>query len=1462
MQCNPNLYQNTCVYVRHLTLKNWVMTLIILINVPLLEAQWIQQGPGPSKDGQVENITDREITGAINCVTPHPTDVNILYIGGVNGGIWRTGNATAAAPTWVFISGDLTSQSIGALEFDPTDATHLTLVAGSGRTSSFAHFGSGARGIFRTTNGLGPWTNIDVGGTFANRDVTGIAARGATIVVASNNGGIFRTADTGGLWSQISGAAGTGLPAGNSFDLVSDPNNNSILYTNAGTSGIYKSVDMGASWTKVSDAAVDAVLVGAGNLELAVGNSNNVYVAIVKGATYKLSNIYRSGNGGTSWTGLDLPNTIEAGSNIGIHPGAQGNIHLSLCTDPSNANVVYIGGDRQPGPPFPNSIGANNYSGRLFRVDASLAAGSQANAITHIGTAGNSAPHADSRDMDFDPNGDLIESDDGGVYKQTSPSDATGNWFSVNGNLNVTETHSADWDANSKIIISGAQDNGIPQQEFPTNSKWENVGSGDGGDVSVDDISSATTSTRYLSASNLAGFRRNVYSTGNVFQSQIFPRLTDVATGLSITGFYFVTPIKLNSQNGSRLLIATTGGLFESSDQGNTVNNIGAFIANGNGRDAIAYGAADNADMLYVGVAATVRIRTAAPPAAFNTSAAYTGGNVEGVVVDPDDSQSAYVIDPAHVFETTNAGGAWQDITGNLLTLNPGSFRSIAYIPTNANDILAVGTDLGVFITPGPAFNTWAKLGTNLPQVAVYDLDYHTKDDILLAATMGRGTWTFNFSERDPVDVVLVLDCSGSMLSNACPTCSPKLDVLKDAVEIFMQLWKGLAIGNDRIGTVYFRTNVNNFEVGGNTMLSVIDNTNDMIADLHSQTTIPSQTTAMGGGLQSAINELTDASRPRNIILFTDGMQNVDPGVDFPTLAIQDGEFGPHSNINPTNPATVLNTTLGIKVNTIGVGATSAFETQLAQIATGTGGITKITTAPDEDLRQFFVEELIDALRVFSPQLVAYRKGNFNEIKTENISINKSANEIIFKVSYHRSDKVSINIIKGKTDVTQYAEIKNGPFYQIFSFPFERLILLQDTKYDGPWLVQMRTGNNMSYEIAAIAEEASLEYKLSIENKLYKEGEPIDLSAQILVNKELITDDVTVTATVKRPNQSLGTLLSKTRMPNNIGGIALEPGLAIGAQKLTLLSQSAAFVNSIKPTESQVTLSPDAGRTFRTDFTNTNIPGIYTITYTIKGNHPYTGPFERIEQRTVDVKFSNFDFDASDVLTNKKGPDVNGKYTWTWTFTPTDKSGNYLGPDYGNVMMIKTADGTIQNIKDLGDGSYEIGILTSTSNRPKLTLGLYDETWYDDLIPNPNQSRLPASIHAGVTIPQGNLANSFDGGIYGKLDLEYRLSNHFSIQLTGGIYNFKKDLNIVFCALQAKAYLPVTPKLNLFSEAGVGVFAIKNAANYSGLDIGIGLDYKVASHCRISMGGNYIKLLNHPKDYKWLAIGVGFHYQF
>ncbi len=287
------------------------------------------------------------------------------------------------------------------------------MVAGVRSSSSFFGLNGGRVGLYRTMNGGTDWQQINPGGVLSGVNINGIAPRGNIITIATNSG-IQRSVNTGVSWIQISGVLGTGLPAGISFDLVSDPNNPNILYTNAGSNGIYRSNDAGATWTIVSNAAMNAIISSGslGNIEITVGNSNNLFAAVLSEGF--MTGLFRSGNGGNTWAVLDLPGTMEATGFIGTHTGSRNDL-LSIAADPRDSNIVYIGGVTQR-PPWPNSIGANNWTGRLFRVDASRPLGFQSAHLTHSNTASNSSPHADSRDMKFAANGRLIEVSDGGIY--------------------------------------------------------------------------------------------------------------------------------------------------------------------------------------------------------------------------------------------------------------------------------------------------------------------------------------------------------------------------------------------------------------------------------------------------------------------------------------------------------------------------------------------------------------------------------------------------------------------------------------------------------------------------------------------------------------------------------------------------------------------------------------------------------------------------------------------------------------------------------------------------------------------------------------------------------------------------------------------------------------------------------------------------------------------------------------
>lgn len=707
---------------------------------------WTQHGPRPNTLGQVEAIANLEVAGAVNVVAPHPRDANILYVGAVNGGVWRTTNATAATPSWTELLGNSRSLTIGALTFDPTDASGNTLVVAHGEFSSFG-VGGERDGVWRTTDGGANWQQI--GGALVGVNVTGILAQGPVIVLSSDRG-IWRTANGGAAWRLVSGAAGSGLPAGVSFDLDADPANAARLFTNAGTAGIYRSDDTGATWAKVSSAAIDQLVRNAGRVEMAAGPNGSVFAAIV--VSRRLAAVFRSADSGGSWRQLDLPETVEDGRRVGIHVGSQGELHLSLAADRNDANVVYIGGDRQPYATeltaqtslWPNSIGARDFSGRLFRINAGRPAGSQAEAITHVNTSNGSAPHADSRDMAIDAAGNLIEANDGGVYRRTAPKLNTGDWFSLNGDLQITEVHSVAWDAVSNIAISGAQDTGTPQEFRPTSPTWQSVSTGDGGDVAVDDRTTPGMSVRYSSFQYLSDFRRETFDGANTRIASRRIRLSVLGNGRPLSP-QFYTPIQLNSAIPTRMIIGGRNGVYESLDRGDTMTEIAPGIqVNGTGSDPIAYGARDNADVLYLGAVDQVYVRRrAGAPIVRSQSYPGTGTRVQDAVVDPDSSSIAFVATARSVFMTRDTALSWANITGDLQAHAPGDILALALSVSDANRTVIVGTTTGVFASSAPAFGQWRRVGTGLPRVPVFDLAYSAVDHILVAGTLGRGTWSF-----------------------------------------------------------------------------------------------------------------------------------------------------------------------------------------------------------------------------------------------------------------------------------------------------------------------------------------------------------------------------------------------------------------------------------------------------------------------------------------------------------------------------------------------------------------------------------------------------------------------------------------------------------------------------------------------------------------------------------------------
>ncbi|MEM9023562.1 MAG: hypothetical protein AAGB22_07460, partial [Bacteroidota bacterium] len=67
---------------------------------------WTELGPKMITGGSNIPKQENPTYGAVECVLPHPTKTNVLYIGAVNGGVWKTTEAQSLNPIWTNINGN------------------------------------------------------------------------------------------------------------------------------------------------------------------------------------------------------------------------------------------------------------------------------------------------------------------------------------------------------------------------------------------------------------------------------------------------------------------------------------------------------------------------------------------------------------------------------------------------------------------------------------------------------------------------------------------------------------------------------------------------------------------------------------------------------------------------------------------------------------------------------------------------------------------------------------------------------------------------------------------------------------------------------------------------------------------------------------------------------------------------------------------------------------------------------------------------------------------------------------------------------------------------------------------------------------------------------------------------------------------------------------------------------------
>ncbi len=693
--------------------------------IPLSVTTWTPLGPAPIAGGQTPG--SMPVSGRIAAIAAHPANASIIYIAAAGGGVWKT---IDAGLTWNPLTDSQPTLVSGALALAPSSPSIIYYGTGEANNSGDSFYG---RGILKSTDAGASWTLLG-SSVFDRRSIAQIAIHPTdpnTLYVAvsqylntsgANNGltgnrGIWKSTDGGANWTNTTTAISATL---NFSDVVMDPTNPLILFCAVGerlgatANGVYKSVNGGTSWAIAGNYPTADTTNGRIRIAIAPSNHLTIYSSIINSGTSALYKMMKSTDGGTTWTQLSsTPNFA----------GSQGWYDTTLIVDPSNANTVYAGGGAGASTIVQSTNGGTSWN--------------------NIGTgADGNGPHVDHHAIAFDAAGKLLDGNDGGIWRLDNPAAASLHWSDLNGNLNTTQFIGIALDpTNPDIAFGGSQDNGTSR--FNNSLAWSLVEGGDGGLVRVDPSSPSRV--------------YHVAPVGSFGASDFFRRSDDgglswgsFTTGLvNATSALFYPPFILDPGTVNRLLLGSNAANVTTDGASNWARLPGDAFTFPVGMDLVAVGPASSST-IYVSagnasVAGGVWVTT-------NNGGTWTQRNPAGVsdhfrqiAIDPTTSNTAYLVrdrfNPGgHVFRTTNAGANWTDISGDLPDVPTTCIIIDANGPGTADDVLYVGTDIGVYQSGNLGVN-WTRVAAGLPNVRVTDIEINKNLRILAAGTYGRGLW-------------------------------------------------------------------------------------------------------------------------------------------------------------------------------------------------------------------------------------------------------------------------------------------------------------------------------------------------------------------------------------------------------------------------------------------------------------------------------------------------------------------------------------------------------------------------------------------------------------------------------------------------------------------------------------------------------------------------------------------------
>lgn len=649
--------------------------------------------------------TDVIYSGRVISFAQDWVNTDIMYIGAASGGLWKS---TDRGNTWQVILDTLPCPTVSTIATNPGKAGDVWI--GTGNKGNGAGISIGQ--IYHSTDFGITWE--DVTPSYIIKTVSKITLRPAgttnsqDVVFAATTSGLFRM-QIGSLvgWKRVlngsySDVVYTGNPFSDIFNVVAAKNptstsGSSIMYSqNSGNKGtaIWFNKTLPSKNDKSKRITLSASLIGI---------HNKVYAIVAAQNNNTLEGIWRSDNGGDGWVKVGKP-----------FNGGQMNYNNTILVDNSNGNLVWTGTNVRS--LFKSSNGGDSWISSFN------------NQLGKI--------HEDEQFLwdDVSKNGTIYLLNDGGLMK--SIDNGTNFNFIGNSTLSISQINNLTVSPESNGLFDGSryyvgtQDNGI--QRGPNGSKqWHFVTCCDGGDIAFKDGKQYST---------LIGL--DTLSSGRIQTPK--PICSDGWSGFS-TGLPAGTPWSSNLiYNGTHFFVNLRNAVYRA-DNGvlpwHQLYDFGLYT------NKIAV---TNDNFVYVGIFdKDYPLRQLDPSgnptfAPTNLKDFWESKHVTDIYTSNTGTKPIFVTltgtSGKRIVMSDNHGVTFKDITGNLPDLV--NARCVVADPTQqANDIIYIGSDLGVFVTTDSGVH-WFKYSEDLPSVPyVNDIEYDPYSNKIVAATYGRGVF-------------------------------------------------------------------------------------------------------------------------------------------------------------------------------------------------------------------------------------------------------------------------------------------------------------------------------------------------------------------------------------------------------------------------------------------------------------------------------------------------------------------------------------------------------------------------------------------------------------------------------------------------------------------------------------------------------------------------------------------------